>query len=243
MAWKGDIFHSHARKLARPARRPGRSGKLTRKLRHVLAAQSRCRAQSRSRRDRGAGGRAGSDEGRGEDDAGVRLRANQDSLEGWLLAVTRWKEGGQPREREQLTLTRPSATRSQPMGKGRGEGRGANANTARTATVECVPDPNGFVLEEIREAKWREDLLRATLDLVKQRANPAHSEMYQLQVVQGLSAKETARTLNSSSAKSTWRNIGGVAPKSDGEFGGAGRQWRLVSRPESRPRVSRRFRA
>jgi RNA polymerase sigma-70 factor (ECF subfamily) len=121
----------------------------------------------------------------------------KDSVKGWLLAVTRWKVGDQFRKR------RPEVGWSSPDGS-----PGAVAKsvplpgedpTARTATVERLPDGH-LHLEAIWDAEWRENLLRAALDLVKRTVNPAHYEMYHLHVVQGLPAKEAARALGVSTA-------------------------------------------
>ena len=73
-------------------------------------------------------------------------------------------------------------------------------DTARTATVERVPDPRGAEIDAIWDAEWRTNLLRAALDRVKARVNPAHYEMYHVHVVQGLSPREAARTLGVSTA-------------------------------------------
>jgi len=117
----------------------------------------------------------------------------KDSLKGWLLAVTRWKVADQFRRREKV---------GQPSRLPRsGETPDLLSNdTARTATVERVPDPRGAEIDAIWDAEWRSNLLRVALDRVKSRVNPAHYEMYHLHVVQGLSPRETARTLGVSTA-------------------------------------------
>ena len=63
-----------------------------------------------------------------------------------------------------------------------------------------MPDTTGSKLEAIWDAEWRETLVRAALERVKLRVNPAHYEMYHLHVVQGLSPRETARALGVSAA-------------------------------------------
>jgi RNA polymerase sigma-70 factor (ECF subfamily) len=135
---------------------------------------------------------------------GFTYEPGKDSLKGWLLSVTRWKVADQFRKREKVALTqaltRPSGTLSHPMGEGRGEGGMAEADTARTPTVERVPDPASLSLEAIWEGEWRENLLRAALERVKQTVNPAHYEMYHLHVVQGLTPREAARALGVSAA-------------------------------------------
>jgi RNA polymerase sigma-70 factor (ECF subfamily) len=66
--------------------------------------------------------------------------------------------------------------------------------------VDRIPDPGGIALDAIWDGEWRENLLRTALERVKQTVNPAHYEMYHLHVVQGLSPRETARTLGVSTA-------------------------------------------
>ena len=121
----------------------------------------------------------------------------KDSLKGWLLAVTRWKVADQFRKRQAVPA--PNIVGEAPT-----EAREARAlpddDTARTATVERVPDPRGADLDAIWNVEWRSNLLRAALDCVKSRVNPAHYEMYHLHVVQELSPRDTARALGVSTA-------------------------------------------
>ena len=124
---------------------------------------------------------------------GFTYEPGRDSLKGWLLAVTRWKVTDQFRRREKVV--QPSRLPRS------GETPDLLSNdTARTATVERVPDPRGAEIEVIWEGEWRSNLLRVALDRVKSRVNPAHYEMYHLHVVQGLSPRDTARTLDVSTA-------------------------------------------
>ena len=81
----------------------------------------------------------------------------KDSLKGWLLAVTRWKVADQFRKREKVgqpsRLARSGETPDLP-----------SDDTARTATVERVPDPRGAEIDAIWDGEWRSNLLRAALD-------------------------------------------------------------------------------
>jgi RNA polymerase sigma factor (sigma-70 family) len=118
----------------------------------------------------------------------------KDSLKGWLLSVTRWKVADQFRKREK-------ADRGEvPKAAGVASAVRADDETARTSTIERVPDSSSLALDTIWEGEWRENLLRAALERVKQRVNPAHYEMYHLHVVQGLSPSEAARALGVSTA-------------------------------------------
>lgn len=117
-------------------------------------------------------------------------RPGKDSLKGWLLAVTRWKIADQYRRRGR------GAGSAEPPPTNGPAPRGPEADgTARTATTDGVPDPNPPELERHWEQEWQQNLLRAALDRVRQQVNPAHYEIYHLAVVQGLSARETARVL------------------------------------------------
>jgi len=119
----------------------------------------------------------------------------KDSLKGWLLAVTRWKVADQFRKRTNAG----EASRETHAAAG-GTPALPGDESSRTATVERVPDPRGADIDGIWDGEWRQNLLRAALDRVKSRVNPAHYEMYHLNVVQGLSPRETARTLGVSTA-------------------------------------------
>src|SRR5439155_7183482 len=131
---------------------------------------------------------------------GFTYEPGKDSLKGWLLSVTRWKVADQFRKRDKVALTPPL---SHPMGESvqRSNRIGDREDdTARTSTVERVPDPGSLALDAIWEGEWRQNLLRAALERVKQTVNPAHYEMYHLHVVQGLTPHETARALSVSAA-------------------------------------------
>jgi RNA polymerase sigma factor (sigma-70 family) len=123
----------------------------------------------------------------------------KDSLKGWLLAVTRWKVADQFRKRQAMPA--PSLVGEAPTPTlATRRAVPSEDESSRTATVERVPDPNSVVLDAIWEGEWRENLLRAALDRVKRKVNPAHYEMYHLHVVNGLSAGAAARALGVSTA-------------------------------------------
>lgn len=119
----------------------------------------------------------------------------KDSLKGWLLAVTRWKVNDQYRKR------RHGRAGAEPVSlAGGGHGRAGADETGRTATIERVPDPAPPELDVHWEEEWHTNLLRAALDRVKGRVDPAHYEIYHLAAVRGLSSRDTAKALGVSVA-------------------------------------------
>lgn len=114
----------------------------------------------------------------------------KDSLKGWLLAVTRWKVNDQYRKRRGLCAADHLAhlANAEPRLAGTDE-------TARTSTIERVPDPASAELDAHWEQEWRTNLLSAALDRIKRQVNPAHYEIYHLAVIQGLSSRDTAKAL------------------------------------------------
>ena len=150
---------------------------------------------------------------------GFTYEPGKDSLKGWLLSVTRWKVADQFRKREKAVpgTVKPGSRRGDEAdgsvasagpphhfggyaAEVPGERGLPNDDTARTSTVERVPDPASLALDVIWDEEWRENLLRAALERVRQTVNPAHYEMYHLHVLQGLTPRETARALGVSAA-------------------------------------------
>src|SRR5271157_465290 len=75
------------------------------------------------------------------------------SFKGWLLTMTRWRITGQLRRR------RPETGRHVPEHL-------RPASTARTATVERVPDPVGSALDALWDEEWEKNLLAAAIERV-----------------------------------------------------------------------------
>ena len=109
---------------------------------------------------------------------GFTYEPGKDSLKGWLLRVTRWKVADQFRRRK-----RNEAIGAAPMAARETRALLADDDTARTSVVERVPDPASLTLDTIWDEEWRENLLRAALERVRQTVNPAHYEMYHLHVL------------------------------------------------------------
>ncbi len=101
------------------------------------------------------------------------------SFKGWLLRLTRWRIADQFRKREPVI-----------------DGKRKTAHTStRTATVERVSDPAGFVLESAWEQEWERNLADAALRRLKQNVDPKHYQVYDLCVVKGWSVSKVAQFL------------------------------------------------
>jgi RNA polymerase sigma-70 factor (ECF subfamily) len=83
------------------------------------------------------------------------------SFKAWLLNMTRWRIIAQFRKRQ------PVAEHHLP----------AEGSSARTATVEAIPDPNGQTFGAVWDVEWEANLLEAAMDNVKRRLDP---EKYQI---------------------------------------------------------------
>jgi RNA polymerase sigma-70 factor (ECF subfamily) len=119
----------------------------------------------------------------------------KDSFKGWLLQVTRWRIADQFRKREQVSLVHSSGTLSPPMGEGRSEGRRPDDDTARTATIDRIPDPAGSALTAIWDEEWAKHRLNTALSRIKRAVNPAYYEIYHLHVILSKPVSEVKRAL------------------------------------------------
>ena len=103
------------------------------------------------------------------------------SFKSWLLLITR------RRIEKQLKKRMPGQT-----------GRTVNFSaddTKRTATVERVPDPNGFDLAAAWDAEWEKNLWDAALVRVKAQVKPKQFQMFDLYVLKEWPVKDVARAL------------------------------------------------
>ena len=122
------------------------------------------------------------------------------SFRAWLYQQARWRIADQFRARAKAGL-HPQPL-SHPMGEvGRRPdesehksetdlSRPSSPAVIEVATPECDP---GF--EQLWDAEWEQQLLRTALEHVKARASLKQFQMFDLHVLQGLSVRETARTL------------------------------------------------
>jgi RNA polymerase sigma-70 factor (ECF subfamily) len=101
------------------------------------------------------------------------------SFKSWLLHITRWRIADQVRKRSR---------------NGHLFHRG-NEDTARTATVEKVPDPAGLSLEASWDAEWEQHLTETALAKIKKRVQLKHYQMFHLHVLKQWPARKVAEKL------------------------------------------------
>jgi len=70
-----------------------------------------------------------------------------------------------------------------------------NDATARTSTVERVPDPGGQDFNSVWDAEWKQTLMRTALEAVKKQVAPKQFQIFDLYVLQETSIEAITRTL------------------------------------------------
>ena len=114
------------------------------------------------------------------------------SFKAWLLKVTRCRIVDQFRKRQAWSNKQSPRSSGSPGGTApRSEANG----TARTATIERVPDPAGYDLDAAWEGEWQQNLTDRALAQVKRLADPEQFQMFDLHVRLGLPAREVAQKL------------------------------------------------
>ena len=101
------------------------------------------------------------------------------SFKTWLLNLSKW------RVTDQLRKRLPVAPRT----------ASSDEVTARTATIERVPDPAGIHLEALWDQEWRTTLVEVACVKVKARVDPKEWQMFDLYALKGWSARDAARAV------------------------------------------------
>jgi len=107
------------------------------------------------------------------------------SFKTWLLNLTRW------RITDQLRKRRPEL-----VGFHR-----SSSDTARTATIDRIPDPASVDLDTVWEKQWEEHLLTAAIGKVKRRVKPEQYQMFDLCVFKQWPIKKIASQLGVSQGR------------------------------------------
>jgi RNA polymerase sigma-70 factor (ECF subfamily) len=101
------------------------------------------------------------------------------SFKGWLRLITQRRIADHLRKR----YREPKAAEPRP------------ADTARTATVERVPDPDALDLEASWDAEWERNLMDAALNRVKKQVNPRQYQIFDCYVIKQWPVGKVAKTL------------------------------------------------
>jgi len=108
-----------------------------------------------------------------------QYKAAGGSFKSWLLQLTCWRIADQFRNRQRHI--RPAKRLAD--------------STARTATVEAVPDPAGSGLEAIWDDEWEQNLISAATDRVKRAVDPKQYQIFDLYVLKNWPARKVASVL------------------------------------------------
>ena len=130
-----------------------------------------------------------------------RYEPKRCSFKTWLLMITRQRIIWQIRKRQQVGGSQPAGL----------DGVGHSAagkipalrddDTARTATVERVPDPDSLNLDVIWDEEWRQNLLAAALERVKAQVSARQFQIFELATIQEWPVGDIARTLRVNAAQ------------------------------------------
>ncbi len=101
------------------------------------------------------------------------------SFKTWLLNLTRWRIVDQLRKR-----------------KPEFGSRRRKSETARTPTVERIPDPAGMDLDEVWNEEWEQYILDAAIDRVKKQVSPEQFQIFALRVFKEWPVMKIARELD-----------------------------------------------
>jgi len=108
---------------------------------------------------------------------GFKTDPEHGSFKSWLLLITRRRIIDQFRKRHRQEE----------------EGRMPRRDeTARTPTVDRIPDPAGPVLEALWQEEWERNLMEVALEKVKQKVSSKQFLLFHQQVVKQWSPKKTA---------------------------------------------------
>ena len=108
-----------------------------------------------------------------------QYKAPGGSFKSWLLKLTAWRIGDQFRNRQRHI--QPGHRRAE--------------STARTSTVEALPEPADSGLEAIWDEEWEENLMNAATNRVKRAVDPKQYQIFDLYVLKDWPARKVASTL------------------------------------------------
>ncbi|PYJ85412.1 MAG: RNA polymerase subunit sigma [Verrucomicrobia bacterium] len=118
------------------------------------------------------------------------------SFSAWLMHTTRWRIADQFRKRQkagqECSLSAAAEAGGTPTLR--------TDDTGLSDPINRVPDPAGVRLETVWNEEWEKNLMAAALEQVKSKVSPRQFQMFDLHVLQNLSVRDTARTMQVSVA-------------------------------------------
>lgn len=109
---------------------------------------------------------------------GFEYDRKKGTFKSWLLHTARW------RINDQLRRRRPGARSSRDRDQ-----------TARTSTIERIPDPAAPALESIWEEEWEKRILEAAIERVKRQIKAKQYQIFDLYVIKQWPVQKVAQTL------------------------------------------------
>jgi RNA polymerase sigma-70 factor (ECF subfamily) len=124
---------------------------------------------------------------------GFKADPRHGSFKAWLLQRSRWQIARHFRK-----MGRDSAS---PMPSAATPGTSVlSDDTSRTDTLHRIPDPQGVELERVWDEEWSKHRMAVALERVKQQVSVQQYQIFDLNVLQGVSASDTARVMGVSAA-------------------------------------------
>jgi RNA polymerase sigma-70 factor (ECF subfamily) len=100
------------------------------------------------------------------------------TFKAWLLTLTRWRIADQFRKRGPLAIHSPPG------------------DTARTATIDRIPDEKNPGLDALWDADWQKTLYAAALDHVRQQVDPKQFQIFDFYVKHEWPPEKVAKTFS-----------------------------------------------
>lgn len=116
------------------------------------------------------------------------------SFKSWLLLIARQRISRQFAKRQGRPAPQSGAM-CVPAAAVQACSRRAVDDTARTSTMNRVPDPAGPDLEAVWDQEWQKHALKVATERLKEQVKAEQYQIFDLYVLQGWSARDVAHTL------------------------------------------------
>jgi RNA polymerase sigma factor (sigma-70 family) len=124
---------------------------------------------------------------------GFKTDPRRGSFKAWLLQQSRWQIARHFRQMERESAS-PMPSTATPGAAGLPD------DTSRTDTLGRIADPQGLELERVWDEEWSETRMTVALERVKQQVSVQQYQIFDLNVLQGVTASDTGRVMGVSAA-------------------------------------------